>query len=186
VASTLFLPVGVVIAAVLVTTVTDVREFKIRNLVTLPLLVSGLLYHGLVGGWAGLGSSFLGAVFGFGVLIALYIMGGIGGGDVKLFAAVGAWLCMPLTFYVFIATALAAGVYALAVILLYGTLGETWLNLQILGRRLWAIGRYLGFDDEVETVVRRADRRRRIIPFAAMIAVGTLVTFAWVWFHGVP
>jgi prepilin peptidase CpaA len=176
----------VVIAAALVTAVTDVREFKIRNLVTLPLLASGLLYHGLVGGWPGLASSFLGALFGFAVLIALYVLGGMGGGDVKLFAAVGAWLCLPLTFYVFIATALAAGAYALAVILLYRSLGETWLNLQILGRRLWSIGRYLGFDDEVENVVKRPDRRGRLIPFAAMIAVGTLATFLWAWFHGVP
>jgi prepilin peptidase CpaA len=183
---TLSVPVGVVVVAVLVTALTDVREFKIRNLVTLPLLVTGLIYHGLVGGWSGVGSSLLGVLFGFGVLIALYVMGGIGGGDVKLFAAVGAWLCMPLMFYVFIATALAAGVYALAVVLLYGSLGETWLNLQILGRRLWAIGRYLGADDEVETLVKRADRRRRLIPFAAMIAVGTLATFLWVWFHGAP
>jgi hypothetical protein len=52
VAPTLSVPVAGVVA-VPITAVTDVREFRIRDLVTLPLLVSGLTYHGPVGGWPG-------------------------------------------------------------------------------------------------------------------------------------
>jgi prepilin peptidase CpaA len=110
----------------------------------------------------------------------------MGGGDVKMFAGVGAWLGMPLTVNVFLTTSLAAGVYALAVILLYRTHREIWVNLQVLWLRIRAISRFLGSDNQVEVAVSRADSRKRLIPFAAMIAIGTVVTLLWVWLRGSP
>jgi prepilin peptidase CpaA len=175
-----------VLAAVLITAVTDLWRFKVHNVVTLPLLASGLIYHAAVGGWSGLGISAWGAVFAFGALFVLYVVGGMGGGDVKLFAGVGAWLGLPLTFQVLLATSLAAGVYALALILLFRTHGETWANLQILWLRFRAIGRYLGAEEKVEAAVGRTDARRRLIPFAAMIAIGTIATLLWIWLRGSP
>jgi hypothetical protein len=57
--------------------------------------------------------------------------------------------------------------------------GETLLNLRVLWMRLASIGRYLGADDQVEKEVHRADRRRRIIPFAAMVLIGIIGTLWW-------
>ena len=54
------------------------------NVITLPLLVTGLIYNGVVGGAVGVLESGLGILFGFGILIGFYILGGIGSGDVKL------------------------------------------------------------------------------------------------------
>jgi prepilin peptidase CpaA len=168
--------VAVVLAAVLIAAVTDIWKFKVYNAVTLPLLVSGLLYHGFRGELA---DSVLGVLFGFGALIFFYILGGMGAGDVKLMAAVGAWLGMPLTYHVFIASSLAAGVYALGLVIWTGRLGETVVNMQIMWLRLASVGRYLGSDDKIESEVRRSDRRGRIIPFAAMVAVGMVATLIW-------
>jgi prepilin peptidase CpaA len=179
VASGLRLDVIIVLAAVGITAVTDVWKFKVYNALTLPFLCSGLIYHGLAGGTPELAGSVLGAVFGFGVLLVFCIMGGVGGGDVKLMAAVGAWLGMPQTFYVFIASSLAAGCYAGCVILAHGKTAETWLNFQVLWHRLMAFGRYLGAEDRVETAVSQADRASRVIPFAAMVAIGVVATLAW-------
>src|SRR5262249_52878067 len=137
-----------------------------------PLLVSGLVYHGMMGGSVGFVQSLLGACLGFAVLFVFHLMGGVGGGDVKLLAAVGAWLGSQLTFFVFLASALAAGVYALGLILTYGRVRDTWVNLQIIWHRVSAIGRYLGADDRLEAEVSRPDRRQRVIPFAAMVALG--------------
>jgi hypothetical protein len=81
--------------------------------------------------------------------------------------------------YIFIASSLSAGIYAIIVVLLYGTLGETWLNLQIAWYRLAAVGKHLGADDRVEEEVKRSDRRGRVIPFAAMVAVGLILTLIW-------
>jgi prepilin peptidase CpaA len=174
----------VVLAFVGVTAVTDVWKFKIYNALTLPLLCMGLIYHGLAGGAAEFTGSFLGALFGFAVLLTFYAMGGMGGGDVKLMAAVGAWLGMPQTFYVFIASSLAAGCYALCLIIAHRTAGETWVGFQVLWHRIMAFGRYLGAEDRVETALSRADRARRVIPFAAMVAVGVVATLVWSRFRG--
>jgi prepilin peptidase CpaA len=169
-------PIMIVLLAAFVAAVTDIWKFKVYNALTLPLLVSGLLYHGFR---AELTDSLVGFLFGFAALITLYLVGGMGAGDVKLMAGVGAWLGMPLTFYVFIASSLAAGIYSLLLVVLTGKVGETVVNLHIVWLRLSSIGRYLAADDRVEKEVLRSDRRRRIIPFAAMVAIGIVATLLW-------
>jgi prepilin peptidase CpaA len=177
--SVMEIPAAVVGAGVLVAAVTDLWKFKVHNLLTLPLLLTGLLYHGWVDGLPGLGASVLGAAFGFLVLFLFYLMGGIGGGDVKLMAAVGAWLGLPLTFYVFIVSSLAAGVYAVVLIVAHGHWRRTWLNVRIAWYRLTALGRQLGGEDRVEAEVKSAERRKNCIPFAAMMAIGLFGTLVW-------
>jgi prepilin peptidase CpaA len=169
-------PIAIALTAAMIAAITDVWKFKVYNLLTLPLLAAGLLYRATQ---ADLASGLLGVLFGFGALIALHVIGGMGAGDVKLMAALGAWLGMPLTFHVFIASSLAAGAYAVVLMVVTGKVGETFLNLKVLWMRLACIGRYLGADDRVEKEVRRADRRRRIIPFAAMVLVGIVGTLLW-------
>jgi prepilin peptidase CpaA len=173
----------VVLTAVLVAAVTDIWKFRVYNALTLPLLVTGLAYHGY---YVDLGNSSLGVLFGFAALVPLYIIGGMGAGDVKLMAAVGAWLGMPLTFYVFLASSLAAGLYAIGLVIWTGRFAETVVNLHIMWLRLAAVGRYLAGDDRVEQEVRRTDRRQRIIPFAAMMAVGLVATLLWLSQNSLP
>ena len=165
-------PVIVVSMAVFIAAIIDIWKYKVHNLLTVPLFLSGVAYHCVVAGGAGLMDSLLGALFGMGVLIVFYAMGGVGAGDVKLLAAVGAWLKFPLTFWVFIASSLAAGIYAMILVAYSGRTHETWTNLRIVWYRLLAVGRHLGAEDQIEVEVNRDDRRMRVIPYAAMIAVG--------------
>jgi prepilin peptidase CpaA len=178
-------PSLVVLAAAVISAATDVWKFKIHNVLTMPLLLTGLIYHAAVGGRAGFATSLLGVLFGFGVLLAFYVVGGMGAGDVKLMAAIGAWLGMPLTFYVFIASSLAAGAYAVVLVAFSeGGIAEVLLNFQILWVRMRAISRHLGDDNRIEHEVKRDDRRRRLIPFAAMVAVGVVMTLLWMRHQG--
>jgi len=175
--TTLFaIPGAVLIVAASIAAVTDIWKFKVHNALTIPLLVSGLAYHGLAEGWSGLGTSVLGVLFGFAVLLIPYAMGGVGAGDVKFLAGVGAWLGMSHAINVFVIAALAGGIYGVGLMLLTSGPGEAFINLQILWLRLKAFGLYLGADQHVELEVKRPDRRRRLIPFAAMVAVGILAT----------
>jgi len=176
-------PVIIVLLAALATTVTDLWKFKIYNVVTVPLLISGLAYHFLVGGVAVLGNSLLGMFFGFGILFFFYVMGGMGAGDVKLMAAVGAWLGLPITFHVFIASSLAAGLYSVVLMVLSSSLVETWTNIQILCLRIAVIGRHLGTGQRIEALVKQPDRRLRVVPFAAMVMVGTVSLMFWYSYH---
>jgi prepilin peptidase CpaA len=173
------IPLIVVVAAALIAAATDIWKFKVYNALTLPVMLGGLAYHAFIDGWAGLGGSAVGLAFGFAILLLFYTMGGMGAGDVKLMAAVGSWLGMPLTFYVFIASALAGGVYAVALLALAGGFQELMMNLHIAWFRAKAFSRRLGSDDRVEAEVKRDDRRKRLIPFAAMVAVGVVATYVW-------
>ena len=51
------------------------------------LLITGLIYNVAANGLAGLQTSLLGALFGFGVLVFLYILGAMGAGDVTMLGA---------------------------------------------------------------------------------------------------
>jgi prepilin peptidase CpaA len=176
-------PIAVVLVAALIAAVTDVWKFKVYNLLTFPLLASGLLYHGTHGGTPELAGSIVGALAGFGLMIMLYTLGGMGAGDVKFVTALGAWLGLPLTLYVMIAGCIAAGVYAAVLLVASASPRETLLNMQILWLRLACLGRHLGSEDRVEAEVKRSDRRRRLIPFSAMIALGLLATVGWLRFQ---
>ncbi len=173
------LPIALVLMAALIAAVTDVWKFKVYNLLTFPLLAGGLIYHAIHGGTAGLSGSLFGAFAGFGLMILLYTMGGMGAGDVKFVTALGAWLGLPMTLYVLMAGCIAAGVYAAILLVTAASLRETLVNIQILWLRLACLSRHLGAEDRVEAEVERPDRRRRLIPFSAMMALGLIATVLW-------
>jgi prepilin peptidase CpaA len=170
----LVLPTVVVLIGTCVGAVTDVWKFRVYNALTFPLLASGLLYHGIVGGWAELESSSLGVCFGFAVLIVPYLLGLMGAGDVKLLAAVGAWLGLPLTISVFVISSLVAGVYAAILILYRGKIAESFSTIKLVLYRMACLGRHFGKEDLVETLSTGTDRRVRVIPFGAMIPIGVV------------
>jgi prepilin peptidase CpaA len=70
---------------------TDLREFKIRNEMILVLAGLFVLYAVLIGHWADLKWDLAFAALMFGVLLACYGLGGMGGGDVKILAVAFLW-----------------------------------------------------------------------------------------------
>jgi len=97
---------------------TDIRRMEIPNGLTVPAAVSGLVCHGLMQGWEGLGRSAAGAAFGMAPLLILFLLRGIGGGDVKWFAAYGAWMGSVRALELAVWSILFAGGIALLLILL--------------------------------------------------------------------
>ncbi len=105
-----------VVLSLTVATVIDLRSQRIPNLLTFPTALTALAYHLLIRGPQGLWFSLAGLGLGFGLMFAPFLLRVMGGGDVKLLAAVGAWIGPQLVLVAFLLTSLAGGVYALVVL----------------------------------------------------------------------
>jgi prepilin peptidase CpaA len=81
---------------------TDWRTCRIPNKLTLPACVAGFLYQIAFHGWAGLADGGLAFAIAFGTFFLLWMIGGGGGGDVKLMGALSVWLGVTLTLYVMV------------------------------------------------------------------------------------
>src|SRR5258705_4886630 len=106
------LTVVLILAAVI-----DGFELKFPNWVTFPFILSGWLYSTLAFGWEGLGWSLLGTAIGLALLLPAYAIGGMGAGDVKLLAGVGAWVGGTITLYAFCVSAIVGGAIAIVMVL---------------------------------------------------------------------
>ncbi len=147
--------------------VTDMRMHRIPNYLTVPAAVLGLAYHTLAPTGAGALASLAGFAVGALLLLAPWLLGGGGMGDVKLLAALGAWLGWKTLLVAFAAAIVLAAIATLA-ILIYNSLaggtrrGPAGPNLRDL------------------TSGRPATRRpKRILPFAVPVALSTWTVLAW-------
>jgi prepilin peptidase CpaA len=89
---------------------TDTRRGLIPNWLTFPTLLAGLVLHGVVSGGDGLLLSAQGAGLGLGLFLIPFLLGGMGAGDVKLLAALGAFVGPEHIFATFVFSAILGGI----------------------------------------------------------------------------
>ena len=153
--------------------VTDLRSRRIPNELVLATLIAGWLFAlSSADPWRAIQLSIAGTALGFAIWIGFYILGAIGAGDVKFFAAAGAWLGPGLTWRAALIAALAGSVLAIGMLLLEKRLGSSLrrIALAISARTL--------------TVVPDASdssTKHRRLPYGVALAVGALVA---AWFPG--
>ncbi|MEY2932425.1 MAG: hypothetical protein RL033_3174 [Pseudomonadota bacterium] len=124
------LPLALACGSTLAAAWFDARSGRIPNLITLPVLPLGLLLGALTDGIWGLGSAVLGALLCLAVPYGLFHASrgsAIGGGDVKLFAALGALLGPIAGLGVELSSLLVLAVVALLALAWRGQL-FTWLK----------------------------------------------------------
>jgi prepilin peptidase CpaA len=119
----------VVLGVVLVAAVNDIRTHRIPNILTFGSAAAALAYHAWSGGVHGLGVSAGGWAVGVALFLPLFLLGGMGAGDVKLLGAVGAWLGTMSVLYAGLYSILAGGILALVVGWTHGYLGKALSNL---------------------------------------------------------
>lgn len=119
---------------------TDLRSARIPNWLTLGAMLAGLCFHALLPGGAGVGPAALGLIVGLFVFFPFFALGALGGGDVKLMAAIGAWVGAAAVINVALFGAVAGGVLAIGVALWHGYLRRALLNLRALLSHWWLVG----------------------------------------------
>lgn len=90
--------------------VMDLRYRRIPNGLSLTGLAVGIVFRVMTEGWAGLSDAAGAFVIGFGSLLILWVIGGGGGGDVKLMGALSVWLGCRQTVQVLILSTILAAV----------------------------------------------------------------------------
>lgn len=162
---------------VLIATATDLRSRRIPNWLVLPFLVAGFAVSGWLHSWHGIVHSAEGmglalVVFGF-----FFWVGGMGAGDVKLCAAIGAWIGPQQMFLALIFIALAGGLMAISWAVLGGFANELFQETGslFLGWKKKQTADAGDSPSAAQPEPRKALRRR--MPYAPAIAIGTLMSF---------
>lgn len=150
--------------------VIDFRHLKVPNRLTIPLLLTGLAYRAWAGDWWG---GFLGALVWFVIGVAMAATGGMGGGDVKFMAAIGAWTGAYGGLLVFVAASLIGVLWAMVKL----------ARLGLLKQKLLYILYWLGFTFSGATqplIIEKVPRGKipeHAVPFAGCLAVGVWILF---------
>lgn len=111
--------VWIAILVGLAATIDDLARRQIANWIPAAALAAGFGWQiGQNGVWPGAGYALAGAAVGFTVFLIFYLMGGMGGGDVKLMAGFGALLGVSGVLWAALLTAGIGGILAVAVLAL--------------------------------------------------------------------
>jgi prepilin peptidase CpaA len=140
-----------------VATFTDLRSRRIPNWLVLPFLPLGVVVSGWFHGWSGVAHSLEGAGLGFLIFGFFYWKLGMGAGDVKLCAAIGAWIGPDQLLIAVVLTALAGGLVVLVWAVCRAVL-KMWKRMKGEGVTLGSI-------------------MESKMPYAPAIAIGTLCSF---------
>ena len=117
--------VAVIVLAGLAAAAIDLRTRRVPNALTGAVAVMGLALAGIHAGSVSLVMAIAGCAAGLALMLPGYVLGATGGGDVKLFAAMGTLVGPRAILFGFLYTAIAGGVIAVAVALMRSSLRQT-------------------------------------------------------------
>jgi prepilin peptidase CpaA len=153
--------------------VIDARVRRIPNWLTFGLLLGGLGRAAASGGTAGLERALLGAGAGGALPLVLYAISALGGGDVKLLAAIGAWVGAGPAILVFMVEAvLGLGIVLVQAISQRRT-GQLMRNSALIAVSFAGVSE-IGLQNAVETG-KSCKSVNRPLPFAIPVFFATLI-----------
>lgn len=169
--STSYTALGVLTLLLLSASYTDLKGHRIPNILTVGGVVAGILlqtwFFGLDGVISGLG----GLALGLALYLPLYLLGGMGAGDVKLMAAVGALLGSQTVLLAAGLSLIAGSLIGLGVVLVRIILLGVLRPYLATAKYLLSTGTYISPATNITVDTR--------FPYAVAIAAGTLGTVFW-------
>lgn len=164
------------IVMLLIAAAIDLRSRRIPNGLTLTVIGTGLVQAALP--WTGITilQSFAGLCVGFALMFALFALGALGGGDVKLMAGVGAWVGAWPVVLVFAGASIVGMLIVVAQCAAKGRLIVLMRNTWLLVLQLLHI-RVLGVQSVAESggSCRSVDKP---LPYAVAVLVATALVLA--------
>ena len=166
-------PVRLVCVLLILAAYIDGKQLRVPNWLTFSMVLSGLVYSTWAGGWAGLGDGLLGMAVGLACLLPLYAVGGMGAGDVKLLAGVGAWLGATTTFYAFCVSTIVGAAMAVAMVLWRKSFDKHYAQLLVI------LSEWLTIKNPRELSRIAAERKPKmlLLPYGIPICVGSIAYF---------
>jgi prepilin peptidase CpaA len=147
---------------------TDVATRRIPNWLTYSGMLVAIAGRTLLQGWHGLGSALAGGLVGGGVFLVFFLLHAMGAGDVKLITAVGCLVGPGCAFQIVLATAIAGGVFAVAVSLWQGRLRA------VLGNTFDLVKFHAVAGAEVHPTLNLSNPQAARLPYGVAIATGVL------------
>ena len=150
--------------------ITDLRTRRIPNYLTFGAAGVALIYHAFAGGWNGALMAGGGWVVGTLCFLPFFLLGGMGAGDVKLLAALGAWMGPAAAFWIAIYSSIAGGALGIGVAIARGYTRVAFRNVLNLVWH-WCL---VGPRPLPELTLERSSAPR--LAYAIPVFVGTVVT----------
>lgn len=151
---------------------TDTLYSKIPNILTFPLIAIGLITNIVISGLPGIVYSMAGFIVGLALLLIPFLMGGMGAGDVKALAALGALLGPGETFQIFLYMGLIGGLLGLIFHLLSPQARQEL-------RRYVSIFKNVLLTKDYKALGIQEDRCTYRFPYATAIAFGFFALTTW-------
>ncbi|MEM8678473.1 MAG: A24 family peptidase [Planctomycetota bacterium] len=165
-----FVTVTLIVAAVI-----DGIKLKVPNWLTFPFIISGWVYSYCVMGWEGLGISLLGTVVGMALLLPAYAIGGMGAGDVKLLAGVGAWMHSMTTVWAFAWTVVIGAVMAVLMVLYRNAFKKHASQFWFILNEIFTVRN----PEKLAEIAAERKPTMMLLPYGIPIAIGSIGYFCW-------
>lgn len=169
-----FVLVAVTLLIVGIAALWDIKTKRIPNKLLIPVILLGIIINTIFTGYMGLMNAFIGIFVGIMLLLVPFALGGMGAGDVKLLAAVGALNGSLFVFHTFLFSAIAGGVIAVIILLIKKQLFPVLFNLLSILRNLPVYIFQKGQRKEIVPLISDIS-----FPFGTAIFLGT-VAATWV------
>jgi prepilin peptidase CpaA len=169
-------PAAWLVTAILVeAAIIDGLQRRVPNWLTYHLALGGLMLAAYTAGTTGLVWSLAGLAVGLMLLLPLYAIGGMGAGDVKLLAAIGAWTGATTVFWSFAVSAIIGGIIALIMAAASGRFATHIVRFQEIVHEILVVR------NPVELSERAAARKPTmlLLPYGIPLAIGTIAYFAY-------